>query len=217
MPVAESGAAAIIRGEFLISSEPFSMVTSSDQDDASLLARVEQRDPDALLALYRKYSTRVFSLLYRIVENRPAAEELLQDTFQRLWERPQMYSAGKGPLISWLLAVARNLALDYKRKESRRAAHVVIHTGDEEGFNLDNLPEMRSAVDPDLSRTIRQAMESLPPTQRVALELAYFEGLTHQELAERTGESLGTVKTRIRLGISKLREALLNFGQVFKL
>ncbi|MGA2412910.1 MAG: sigma-70 family RNA polymerase sigma factor [Candidatus Sulfotelmatobacter sp.] len=193
------------------------MLPSPDQDDVSLLAKVEQRDPDALLALYRKYNTRVFSLIYRIVENRPAAEELLQDAFQRLWDRPQMYSAGKGPLLSWLLTVARNIALDYRRKESRRAAHLVTPLGEEEGFNMDNFPDLRSAADPDLSRTIRQAMESLPPAQKNALELAYFEGLTHQELAERTGESLGTVKTRIRLGISKLREALLNFGQVFRL
>ncbi len=182
-----------------------------------LLAQVQEREPDALLALYRKYSTRVFSLLYRIVDDRSTAEELLQDTFQRLWERPQMYSAEKGPLLSWLLTVGRNIALDYKRKESRRAAHLVLDIGGEEGFNLENLPGLGPAADPDLSRTIRQALDNLPPAQKEVLELAYFEGLTHQELAERTGDSLGTVKTRIRLGIGKLREALLNHGKVFRL
>jgi RNA polymerase sigma-70 factor (ECF subfamily) len=188
-----------------------------DQDDALLLAQVQEREPDALLALYRKYSTRVFSLLYRIVDDRSTAEDLLQDTFQRLWERPQMYSAEKGPLLSWLLTVGRNIALDYKRKESRRAAHLVLDIGGEEGFNLENLPGLGPAADPDLSRTIRQALDNLPPAQKEVLELAYFEGLTHQELAERTGDSLGTVKTRIRLGIGKLREALLNHGKVFRL
>jgi RNA polymerase sigma-70 factor (ECF subfamily) len=173
---------------------------------------VEKRDPDALQALYRKYSNRVFSLIYRIVENRSAAEELLQDTFYRLWERPHFYSAEKGTLVSWLLTVGRNIALDHKRKESRRAAHHVITPGDGEGFDMENLPEIGALTDPDLSRSIRQAMESLPPAQKSTLEMAYFEGLTHQELAERTGESLGTVKTRIRLGISKLREALRSYG-----
>lgn len=185
---------------------------SPEQDDSFLLAQVEKRDPDALQALYRKYSNRVFSLIYRIVENRSAAEELLQDTFYRLWERPHFYSAEKGTLVSWLLTVGRNIALDHKRKESRRAAHHVITPGDGEGFDIENLPEIGALTDPDLSRSIRQAMESLPPAQKSTLEMAYFEGLTHQELAERTGESLGTVKTRIRLGISKLREALRSYG-----
>jgi RNA polymerase sigma-70 factor (ECF subfamily) len=187
-------------------------VPSPEQDDSFLLAQVEKRDPDALQALYRKYSNRVFSLIYRIVENRSAAEELLQDTFYRLWERPHFYSAEKGTLVSWLLTVGRNIALDHKRKESRRAAHHVITPGDGEGFDMENLPEIGALTDPDLSRSIRQAMESLPPAQKSTLEMAYFEGLTHQELAERTGESLGTVKTRIRLGISKLREALRSYG-----
>ncbi len=185
---------------------------SPEQDDSFLLAQVEKRDPDALQALYRKYSNRVFSLIYRIVENRSAAEELLQDTFYRLWERPHFYSAEKGTLVSWLLTVGRNIALDHKRKESRRAAHHVITPADGEGFDMENLPEIGALTDPDLSRSIRQAMESLPPAQKSTLEMAYFEGLTHQELAERTGESLGTVKTRIRLGISKLREALRSYG-----
>lgn len=185
---------------------------SPEQDDSFLLAQVEKRDPDALQALYRKYSARVFSLIYRIVDNRSAAEELLQDTFYRLWERPHFYSAEKGTLVSWLLTVGRNIALDHKRKESRRAAHHVITPRDGEGFDMENLPEIGVLTDPDLSRSIRQAMESLPPAQKTTLEMAYFEGLTHQELAERTGESLGTVKTRIRLGISKLREALRSYG-----
>jgi RNA polymerase sigma-70 factor (ECF subfamily) len=192
-------------------------VFNPDQDDSLLLAEVRQRNTEALRALYRRYGVRVFSLLYRIVEDRADAEELLQDTFQRLWERPQMYSAEKGPLLAWLLTVGRNLALDHKRKESRRPVHFVSLIGGQDGFGLDQMPGVGAMVDPDLSRMIRQAMDNLPAEQKNALELAYFDGLTHQELAQRTGTSLGTVKTRIRLGIGKLREALLNQAKVIKL
>jgi RNA polymerase sigma-70 factor (ECF subfamily) len=183
-----------------------------DAEDSVLIEQVRRRQPDALLALYRKYKGRVFPILFRIAGERSAAEELLQDTFFRLWERPQFYDAEKGPLIAWLLTVGRNLALDYKRKESHRVQSCVI-TSEGTSF-LERVPEMAALEDPNLAPALRQAMQLLPPNQRVAIELAYFEGLTHSELAERLGESLGTIKTRIRLGLSKMRETMRDFGKV---
>lgn len=192
-------------------------MSTFDQEDSDLLAGIARRDSDALLRLYRKYSSRVFSLIYHILDDRTAAEEVLQDTFYRLWDRSQLYQPGKGQLISWLLTVARNLALDHKRKESRRAIPNVFARVADETNDLDALPEVASLDDPDMSRTIRQVMAQLPPEQRMAIELAYFEGLTHQELSQRLGESLGTVKTRIRLGLSKLRKAMRECGRVLML
>lgn len=190
-------------------------MSSWDQEDLELLAGIARRDSDALLRLYRKYNGRVFSLLYRILDDRSAAEEVLQDTFYRLWDRSHLYQAEKGQLISWLLTVARNLALDHKRKESRRIDANVFPSGEESGgIDPETLPELVSLEDPDLSRTIQSVMGQLPPDQKAVIELAYFEGLTHQELSERLGQSLGTVKTRIRLGLSKLRKAMRDYGKV---
>ena len=184
-------------------------MSSWDQEDVELLTGIARRDSDALLRLYRKYNGRVFSLAYRILDDRAAAEEVLQDTFYRLWDRSQLYRPEKGQLISWLLTVARNLALDHKRKESRRADSNVFFNGEEwSGVDPDSLPATASLEDPELSRTIRKVMEQLPAEQKTVIELAYFEGLTHQELSDKLGQSLGTVKTRIRLGLSKLREAM---------
>ncbi len=192
---------------------------SWDQEDVELLAGIARRDSDSLLRLYRKYSHRVFSLVYRILGDRPAAEEVLQDTFYRLWERSQLYQPEKGQLISWLLTVARNLALDHKRKESRRAdSNVSVMGGEFSGVDPDSLPATSSALeDPDFGPTIRRVLERLPAEQKKVIELAYFEGLTHQELADKLGQSLGTVKTRIRLGLSKLREAMRDYGKVMML
>jgi RNA polymerase sigma-70 factor (ECF subfamily) len=189
-----------------------------DQEDVELLAGIGRRDSDSLLRLYRKYNARVFSVIYRILNDRPAAEEVLQDTFYRLWDRSHLYRAEKGELISWLLTVARNLALDCKRKESRRAEMNVFLSGeDSSGIDPETLPALASLEDPDLSRTIHSALEQMPPEQKAAIELAYFEGLTHQELSDKLGEPLGTVKTRIRLGLSKLRKAMLDYGKVLML
>jgi RNA polymerase sigma-70 factor (ECF subfamily) len=197
---------------------PYSGLSNFEQDDAALLAGIARRDSDALLCLYRRYSSRVFSLVYRILEDRAAAEEVLQDTFFRLWERSHLYLPEKGQLISWLLTVARNLALDHKRKESRRAEASVFPTGEEyAGADMEGLPDVAAVEDRDLGRVVRQVMEQLPAEQRTAIELAYFEGLTQVELAEKLGQSLGTVKTRIRLGLSKLRRALRDYGKVMML
>ena len=193
-------------------------MSSWDQEDVELLTGIARRDSDSLLRLYRKYNRGVFSLVYRILDNRAAAEEVLQDTFYRLWERSQLYQPEKGQLISWVLTVARNLALDHRRKESRRAdSNVSLIGGELAGVHPDSLPATPSLEYPDLSRTIRKVMEKLPAEQKTVIELAYFEGLTHQELSDKLGQSLGTVETRIRLGLSKFREAMRDSGKVMML
>lgn len=175
--------------------------------DADLMARIRGRDQHALIEIYRRYGRRVYPLIRRIVQNPALAEEVVQDLFMRLWERPEAYSPQAGQLISWLLTVGRNLALDARRRESRRADLFVSQSEEtERNQRAVALPPFDGA----LSFAIRQAIENLPCDQRQALELAYFEGLTHGELASRLGEPLGTVKSRLRLAVAKLREALRN-------
>jgi RNA polymerase sigma-70 factor (ECF subfamily) len=172
--------------------------------DEQLLARVRSRDGEALLVVYRRYRLRVFALILRILKDRPLAEEVLQDVFQRLWDHPEKYDPAKGQLLAWLLAVARNISLDHKRKESRRAIH---HVYPDDVQQLDPLPAMNPSLDLAAVQSLRQVLDTLPVEQKTVLELSYFEGLTHPELAEQLGESLGTVKTRIRLGMQKLKQA----------
>lgn len=181
--------------------------------EPELLERVRAHDADALLSLYRLHGQRVFSLAYRLLLDRSAAEEIVQDTFWKLWQRPDMFDPQRGALISWLYTVSRNLALDRKRKENRRAVENVM-------LNIDGrvpgamAPEMAAMADPAVSRAIRSAMDALPADQKDVIELAYFEGTTHSEISERLGAALGTVKTRLRLGLSKLREAMRDPARV---
>ena len=182
-------------------------------EESALLDRVRARDADALLALYSMYGPRVFSLAYRVIGDRGAAEEIVQDTFWKLWQRPEMFDPRRGALIAWLYTVCRNLALDSKRKENRRPSrHVITDIGGR--LTEPVTSEMAATVDPSMSRTMRNAMDCLPADQRKVIDLAYFEGMTQTEISERLGAALGTVKTRLRLGLSKLREAMRDQGKV---
>lgn len=183
---------------------------SCDPEDSDLLTRIRSGDPDALIILYKKYSARVFSLLCRILEDPLTAEEILQDTFHRLWLRSELFDPRKGLLISWLFTVGRNLALDFKRKESRRTGINVSVEGAEDSDRLAEWMQEAAAAafDEDDSEALRQAMNELPEEQRTVIELAYWEGLTQEELAVRLGEPLGTIKTRVRLAFKKLRQKL---------
>ena len=165
---------------------------------------------DALEALYDRYSALVFSVGLRVLYDRQLAEDVVQEVFLRLWRRPWSYDAGRGRFVSWLMSVTRNRAIDERRRLTRR--------GRLEERSEDRIPELRAPSryhDPleeaslaEERRAVRHQMTRLPPAQRQVLELAYFAGLTQVEISERTGQPLGTVKTRIRLGMQKLREAL---------
>ncbi len=178
--------------------------------DEELIARIARRDETALAALYGRYADVVYGLSLRIVRQAEVAEEVVQETFMRVWRGAASFQGNAGGLRSWLFRIARNLSLDQLRRQAARPRTVTI-TPDpvDEHAPLDTLADATcdvavQATDRCLHEQVRRALMTLPPEQRHALELAYFSGLTHREIAEVTGEPLGTIKTRLRLGLQKL-------------
>jgi RNA polymerase sigma-70 factor, ECF subfamily len=183
--------------------------------DDELMAQMAAGEIAALEQVYDRYSALVFSVSLRVLNDRQLAEDVVQEVFLRLWRRPSAFVPERGRFISWLMSVTRNRALDELRRRSRRQR--VEERDDEPGHEL---PAKDATGDPQAGlvlaeqrRAVREAMTRLPPAQRRVIELAYFGGLTQVEIAEETGDPLGTVKTRIRLGMRKLREALTEMGE----
>ena len=176
--------------------------------DAALMERILQHDNTALETLYDRYGRPVYSLVLRIAQHPSSAEEIVQDVFLQLWRSADRFQISRGPLEPWLFTMARNRALDFlrlKREKQRRR----------EDSDSDILPSAVVRPDPegDIDRSrraekIRALMTSLPEAQRRAIELAFFEGMSHSEIAATTGEALGTVKSWIRGGLLRLRESL---------
>ena len=145
--------------------------------------------------LYERYSSIVYSVALRVLGDTGAAEDILQEVFMQLWRSPDVFDPSRGSLAGWLAVIARNRAIDSLRKRRPET----------------DITEIVVSIEPDLAsgadwsrvlEKIRSALTSMPSTQRSALEMAFFEGLTHTEIAEKTGEPLGTIKTRIRAGLS---------------
>lgn len=172
--------------------------------DSTLLAQIQAGNEEALLKLHARYAKLVYSVAHRILNDPMAAEEVTQDTFMRLWRKAYMYDASKGAFATWLLAVARHLALDAYRKQRRDPLCNPIFT-DSDPERWENL--LAADEDTDLRRSLVAAINDLPEDQRGAIELAYFHGLTHSEIADYLQVPLGTIKTRICLGMQKLRSA----------
>ncbi len=180
--------------------------------DDDLVNRLRGRDLEAFEALYDRYADLVFSVSMRIVGDRQVAEDVTQDVFLRLWRRPDHFDAGRGKFVTWLLSVARHRSIDERRGYARRLRHVAPPAIEGEE---DAVPDTDVSADPaaatvlaDDSRAVRAAIAVLPQEQRLVINLAYFGGLTQQEIASKLGQPLGTVKTRIRLAMQKLRGAL---------
>lgn len=178
--------------------------------DEELVQRLVYHDLGAFEALYGRYGDLVYSTALRIVRDAHLAEDLAQEIFLRLWRRPESYILHRGGFLTWLLTVTRNRAIDEARSRGRRYRH-------ETAFPEERQREVPagSEADPasgaelaDLQRAVRSALETLPPEQRQVIELAYFGGLSQREIAQRLDQPLGTVKTRIRLGMQRLRAAL---------
>lgn len=174
-----------------------------DQSDWSLLARVVQKDEAALAALYDRYSGLVYSEASRILRDKGAAEEILQDIFYQVWRTAEKFDPQRGSLPGWLVVVTRNRAISKLRRRSTSGDDELKENAVACLFNLESVASQNQ-----LLGRVRGAMEGLPEGQREAIELAYFEGMTHSEIASKTGEALGTVKTRIRSALEVLRRAV---------
>lgn len=179
--------------------------------DDSLVTALEARDTRALEALYDRYGDYVYSVCLRMVNDVQLAEDLTQEVFLRLWRRPDLFDATRGKFLTWLLSVARNRGIDERRSRGRRFRHETPPSlAAEEMLNsAATADEDDVAVLSDERIVIQRALASLPPEQRLAIQLAYFGGYTQQEIATGLRQPLGTVKTRIRLGLQKLRLVLI--------
>jgi RNA polymerase sigma-70 factor, ECF subfamily len=185
---------------------PLILAIEAPAADADLVARLQRRDPEALGALYDRYGRLAYSLILRVVRDAGIAEDLVQETFLRVWNRVNGFDAEKGSIGPWLLAVARNRAIDYLRSSSGRERNAYE-------FEESDHPALYTDMERDLlisdnARRVKEAMRKLPANHRQALELAYFEGLSQTEMAERMGQPLGTVKTWVRAALKHLRDDL---------
>jgi len=175
--------------------------------DRSALERMARGDHDALTELYDRHGRIVYSLALRIVRDPRDAEEVVQDVFAQAWRQSSRYSAGRGSVIAWLMTLTRSRAID--RARGRRArpdatsdSAAIVDVSDSGASADEQLAWIAQAAQ------VRAALAALPLLQRVAIELAFYEGLTHTEIADRLEQPLGTVKTRIRQGLLKLRDQL---------
>ena len=179
--------------------------------DEALVAQVARGDSGALEALYDRHSSTVLGLTLKIIGDRAAAEDILQETFWRVWKSADTFQSQRGSFTSWLFRIARNLAIDVYRRNNVRP-QVMPDDGDSVSV-LDRTPDPDTDVAEQAqavlqNKQVRGAMSSLPGVQRQVIEMAYFYGMTRQESAEVTGEALGTIHTRARLALQKLKEEL---------
>jgi RNA polymerase sigma-70 factor, ECF subfamily len=170
-------------------------------NDPDLLSAIRSGNTDAMAMLYDRYSSIVYAVALRVLGDTAAAEDVMQEVFMRLWRSPETFDASRGSLGPWLAVIARNRAIDVLRKRHPET----------------DIEDVVVSVEPDMAgeaeraralEKVRGALGAMPSAQRSALEMAYFEGLTHTEIAAKTGEPLGTIKTRIRAGLVALRKAV---------
>jgi RNA polymerase sigma-70 factor, ECF subfamily len=175
--------------------------------DAALVQQLLRRDVRAFEQLYDRHSRIVYGLVLRILQQGSTAEEVVQDVFLQLWRNASRYQASRGPFVPWLLTLARNRALDTLRLKSERQRRREDQT--EELPQIAQAPQYEQALDEKRrAEVVRSLMSSLSAPQKKAIELAYFEGLSHSEIAEALHEPLGTVKSWIRNGLIRLKEGL---------
>ena len=175
--------------------------------DATLLSRLLQKDVSAFEQLYDRHSRLGYGLVLRILQQASTSEEVVQDVFLQLWRNADQYDSSRGPFVPWLCTVARNRALDQLRLKSERQRR--REDQPDELPPLVVAPDYEKALDEKRrAERVRALLASLIPQQKKAIELAYFEGLSHSEIAEALKEPLGTVKSWIRNGLLRLKEGL---------
>jgi RNA polymerase sigma-70 factor (ECF subfamily) len=179
--------------------------------DEVLTARLAQGDTSALEALYERYAPMILGLALKITGDRALAEDILQETFWRAWQGAVTYQPERGALAAWLFRIARNLAIDHYRRQRLRPQ--ATPGMDETEPVIEQLPDPQTDVAAQVQwsldlQQVQSALATLPAEQRQVIEMAYFQGMTRQEIAEATREPLGSIHTRARLGLQKLRSNL---------
>jgi len=181
-------------------------LSSSDESDVELLRRLVAGDGGAIGLLYDRYAKVLLPLALRIVRDRSEAEDIVHDAFVVVGERAGQYVADRGTVAAWLVTLVRNLSIDRTRRRDRRGKlerKVIVHEP------VDKVPDPEGLTADAAERSkVRRALQSLPEVQRLTLEVAFFEGLSYPEIAEREGVPLGTIKSRAARALASLREAL---------
>lgn len=176
-------------------------LTDQQLTDRQLIDQLRRRQPDALSRMYDQYSTMVYSVALRVLRDGAAAEDVMQEVFLKLWQQPETFADHRGSLGGWLAVVTRNRAID-RIRGSRRFENV-------EDLHLANTVDMGTEAERNMMLAkVRAVMETMRADQQRALEMAFFEGQTHTEIAAQTGQPLGTIKTRIRSALISIRKAL---------
>ncbi|MFN0067734.1 MAG: sigma-70 family RNA polymerase sigma factor [Limisphaerales bacterium] len=180
-------------------------------EDAALLAQVAAGQTDALKLLYDRRAGVLFALLVRILENDGEAAEVLQETFVAIWQRAGRFDADRSAPLTWMVMLARGLALDRRRARERRRGWIGAYEAEVASLEVETRTGFADLADRESRRQVADALGRLPEEQRHALELAFFRGWTHEDIARATGTPLGTIKARIRRGLGALRHHLRNF------
>jgi RNA polymerase sigma-70 factor, ECF subfamily len=172
--------------------------------DAQLLAFIGRGENWALSEIYNRYASLVFSIALRTLSDRASAEEIVQGVFTKVWQHARKYRAERGKFSSWLINISRNACIDELR---RRRVRPVTRPGDEKLLDIlasddNSLPDTQAALE---RAHVREALQKIPPKQRMVIELAFWGGMTHQQIALHCRSPLGTIKTRFRLGIQRLK------------
>jgi len=175
------------------------------REDRDLIRRMAEKDATALDVLYTRYNRLAFSLVFRIVGNREDAEDVLTDVFWQAWQQSSRYDPSRGKPAAWLLTIARTRAIDRLRSKGRNVQTTDI---DKQPDPPPDVAEPDPFVRRDTQNAVRDALQTLSEQQRTTLEMAYFDGMSHTEIAEALGQPLGTIKDRIRTGMIHLRKRL---------
>ncbi len=186
---------------------PLLMALYSGAEDRSLIDRLKRRDPQALAELYDLYGRMAYSLVLRVVRDQATAEDLVQETFLRVWNRVHSIDSETNSIGPWLLAIARNRAIDYLRSSAGRDRSFAVELDETNHASLYGEMEAGLLISDQLRR-VKAAMEKLAPNQRTVVELAYFEGMSQAEMSARMGQPLGTIKTWVRSALQSLRDEL---------
>ena len=184
----------------------------SDDEGRALIAALAAGDERAAAQLYDRYTPMLMAIAFRITRSRADSEEVVLETLEQAWRQAQRYEHSRGSLDAWLAVIARSRAFDRVRTDQRRAKRIVS-VEDQPGGAYPDAPDeggstMDAAEASEARVLVTRALAALPAAQREAVELAFYDGLSHAEVAERLGEPLGTIKTRIRMGMKKLRDML---------